>query len=164
MKNGLDTAKNEPQVVASGVCPDLTPLCKRRDVFKSTPTFKSSKWLNRSNRSIRSDIQSVLEFVVAMKSDALIQLQHFFKIFLCCSLDLFSCIIVSHITTIVNPTKCERLIFLLRFTFERLCSRHSWRWVGRRRARELYQTSLFDYRPLFGLWILTRRIVNGVLR
>ena len=42
-KNGLDTAKNEPQVVASGVCPDLTPLCKRRDVFKSTPTFKSSK-------------------------------------------------------------------------------------------------------------------------
>ena len=84
----------------------------------------------------------ILEFVVTMRSDALIQLQQFFKIFLCFSLDLFSCIIVSHITTIVNPTKCERLIFLLRFTFERLCSRHSWRWVGRRRARELVcQTS-----------------------
>ena len=118
-------------------------------MFKSFKSFQSLRYPN---------------FVVTMRPDALIQLQHFFKVFLCFSLDLFSCIIVSHITTIVNPTKCERLIFLLRFTFERLCSRHSWRWVGRRRARELYQTSLFDYRSLFGLWILTRQIVNGVLR
>ena len=96
-------------------------------MFKSFKSFQSLRYPN---------------LVVSMRSDALIQLQQFFKIFLCFSLDLFSCIIVSHITTIVNPTKCERLIFLLRFTFERLCSRHSWRWVGRRRARELYQTSL----------------------
>ena len=81
-------------------------------MFKSFKSFQSLRYPN---------------FVVTMRSDALIQLQHFFKIFLCFSLDLFSCIIVSHITTIVNPTKCERLIFLLRFTFERLCSRHSWR-------------------------------------
>ena len=81
-------------------------------MFKSFKSFQSLRYPN---------------LVVSMRSDALIQLQQFFKIFLCFSLDLFSCIIVSHITTIVNPTKCERLIFLLRFTFERLCSRHSWR-------------------------------------
>ena len=45
-------------------------------------------------------------------------------------------------TDTVNPTKCERLIFLLRFTFERLCSRHSWRWVGRRRARDFWSNFL----------------------
>ena len=55
---------------------------QRRTSHRWSQTIKSSKWLNRSNRSNCSDIQSILEFVVTTKSDALIQLQHFFQDFL----------------------------------------------------------------------------------
>ena len=47
-------------------------------------------------------------------------------------------------TTIVNPTKCERLFIWTAFYICNFCSRHSTRWVGRRRGREYCSnTSLY---------------------
>ena len=130
VRYGFDTAKNAGPQFAWKSRARPFQINSDNQIVQILKSFKSFQSLRYPN------------FVVTMRSEALIQLQHFFQDFLVFSLDLFSCIIVSHITTIVNPTKCERLIFLLRFTFERLCSRHSWRWVGRRRAGELVcQTS-----------------------